>query len=186
VAIKHPLSTEELSQSHTEMHNIIAVDPNAPTDSITVDGNGIVALAKPAYCSVTVTSTATEVPLTNYDPFDEDKYSSFASTANVTESNIAYTQANGRFTVTNAGVYSITFTVNVLTAAVVAMAMKILVDGVEVYTISPMTHTSTDPNMFSTTIIKSLTAGQYINANLTCASNVTAYPGTTMTISLVR
>jgi len=185
MSIKHPLFSETLDAAdHTEMHNIIAVDPTAPVDSITVDSSGIVALAKPAYCSVTVTSTATAA--TNYNPFDADNYSSFTSTANVTESNIAYTQADGRFTVTNAGVYSITFTVNVLAAAVVAMQMNILVDGVGAYTISPLVHTSTDPNMFSTTIIKSLTAGQYINANLTCANNVTAYPGTTMTISLVR
>ena len=136
------------------------------------------------YLSVTTTvdSNASAV---EFDVFDEDNYSAFASTANVTAKGITFTPKDGRFTVANAGIFQIT--INFCLNNVVTSQNEVIIElnDVEIYNHRVGIHPSVDPAIVSITIIKSMTANQYLNfrvENVTGSNTTTAQDGTSITI----
>ena len=116
MAVAQPVSTDYLnSPDHSALHRIIAADTSAPTESISVDSNGIVSETKQSRVRVGLSAnqsvpniTATKIQLNSetYDNLGE-----FDSTTNY------------RFTATTAGYYQVNAMV----------ALTITVDGSMLY-----------------------------------------------------
>jgi len=136
------------------------------------------------YASVT-TLADSNAQAGEFDVFDEDNYSLFSSTNNVTARGITFTSSDGRFTVDKAGIFQITINFILNVSANSNTDITIQVNGADIYTHLVRTHAGVDPAVHSITIIKLLAADDFINfltENVTGANTTTAQDGTTATI----
>jgi len=152
-------------------------------DDVEIDGSLYVDTPI-GYCSITVTATGNAG--TSRDIFDEDNYTTFTSTNNVAASEITYTSTDGRFTVTNAGVYLIYAEVLMIASASDEYQFDIQVNGASTYSGHDIfTHTAVDVKSSSMMLIKSLSANDYINViykSQDGVDTVTPQDGSTMTM----
>lgn len=131
------------------------------------------------YCSVTTTADST-ASSAEYSVFDEDNYSAFGSDANVTARNITFTSTDGRFTVTNAGIYVIQVTLLLMGASTTLCDLTVKVDGSDVYDYPAIVHSAVDPPTRTIMIMQDLSASSYVEvyvdgatANVTCNAGCT-------------
>ena len=99
--------------------------------------------------------------------------------------NITFSSGDGRFTVSNAGIYiiSIQFGLNVVTSSNNDHVIK--VNGAATYDHNFRVHSGVDPAIHTVTLIKSLSANDYVTfhvENTTSTNTTTAQDGTTATI----
>jgi len=140
------------------------------------------ATAARGYVSVTTTADAT-ASAAEYDIFDEDNYAAFTSTANVTSNLITFTQADGRFTVAEDGIYVMMIKINATAASTGAVTVKVKDGGTAFYTDTNFyIHTSVDPQTMTIPLARSLSANDYINVTVDGGSNVVAESGCTFTM----
>lgn len=136
-----------------------------------------------AFCSVTSDDTSTASSAL-YDIFDQDNYpgATLNTTANVTAKNITHTKTNGRFTVGVAGIYEITVTVIPFSISSATFTLEIRDNWVAFFSKACMfTHSALDPTAQSITVIRALSATDYINV-LVNGTALTMIPGTTMSM----
>lgn len=138
------------------------------------------------YASVTVDSKSDSFS-TEFNPFDEDNHTTFASTANVAESGIDYTNADGRFTVDTAGSYRVWgfLTLENLSGTFPAnCTMRFKINDVTQFSMPIGIHAAADPWTYPFGFIFDLTAGQYATVTIEedAADNIRSIEGTTLSI----
>ncbi len=136
-----------------------------------------------AFLSITSDDTST-VSSVSFDVWDQDNYpgATLNTTDNIpTAKNISLDKTNGRFTVDEDGIYEITFTLLATSTAFVVVLVDIQDGGVSFYSHNWIVHASVDPTAQSVTVIRSLSATDFINV-LVNGTSVIIEPGTTMSI----
>ncbi len=143
-------------------------------------------LAK-AWASVTLDSDAT-ASAAEYNPFDEDNHAAFSSTANTTARDVVFTQADGRFTCTCAGVYRLTIPLIMSISSSAAVKVKLKRSGTTFYDHNVQVHSSVDPVERTFSVIKDCTAGQYfeITVDSQSASTLQILDGSTFNVERVN
>jgi len=157
---------------------------------LTVSGDltvGKITSTASGYLSITTTASSTATAL-EFDVFDEDNYATYTFDSNVTADGITYTQANGRFTANSDGIYliTVTFILNISSSGLVVLAVKD--NGAAFYSHDFYIHSAVDPVIRSISVIRGLSNNDYINVTLDSsgAGTLSAYDGTTMTISKMK
>jgi hypothetical protein len=155
MAILQPASGDKTnSPDHSLMHRIIAVDPAAPVESLTVDSDGDTSSNVPYGCFIstvnqTIANTTTAYPIT---------YTNALDSRSVTLSN------NSRINIAKTGDYLITFSVICRSSAPnKTMDIWLTVDGTNIA--NSNTHFSfvgsANEKVVTVTFIQDFTAGQY-------------------------
>ena len=138
----------------------------------------------PAYVSIT-TDEISNGSSGELDPFQDSSYAAYKFNTNVTASGITYTSVDGRFTVANDGIYHIEVNAYLQDSGADLVTLRIKDTGVTVWTASPAVDSTVDPVELSASLIRSMSAGDYIEFTfdatvaLRLANSV---PGTTMNI----
>ena len=140
----------------------------------------------PAHVSVT-TTLSSDASTDEFNVFDEDNYTVYGDDDNVTSVGITFTQTNGRFTVTDAGKYLITMTwiIQLEEATTYSHDCILKLNGTQFYNHNIQVLNTADPVSHTISIIKDMSASQYITAHQkhSHASNTSrSIDGTTMTI----
>ncbi len=143
-----------------------------------------------AYISITTDEATAAGTAAIFDVFDEDNYGGTLSrTDNVTASGITFTPADGRFTVNVTGIYEITFTAFLSTNGITLDCNIIFGDSGAAFFTHPMAiHTAIMPTMRTITVIRSLTANDYINCFIDNveADAITANAGCTLSMHKIN
>ena len=140
-----------------------------------------------SYCSITTTANSTASTSTR-DIFDEDNYSAYTSDANVTASGLVYTQSDGRFTFTNAGIYLITISLNLQINSPDEIDIILKKNGTAFYEHDTYIHSAVDPVFRTITLIKSMDAADYLNVFVGSSDgvdSVTFHSGCSCTINRI-
>lgn len=153
------------------------------TERMRIHDSGEIDLVVQPRLSLTVDDTST-ASAALYDVFDEDNYGGAVTTIdNITETQITYTETDGRFTVDRTGTYQILCTLFLTVSTTSVIDISLNVDGVSVWSASPTVNPSVDPSERTICILKTLSAANYVNVTVDGASsNVTVDAGTTMNI----
>ncbi len=150
---------------------------------IVTNGSAVLRWVEPASASVTVTVTSSNFQ-TEFNVFDEDNYSAFASTANLTAENVTFTSTDGIFDVTLAGKYNVECMFVANSAGIQDILLIVKVNTVDVYNHLFRCHSGVDPAIYPVTLILDLAAGDNITFHMDAqsATNLTARGGTTANI----
>lgn len=154
---------------------------NTGTFSCGSDQSGGTGGGTASYISVTTESTST-ASSAEIDIFQSSSYSALTTTTNAS-SGITYTPADGRFTLDNDGVYRITLNAVINGGTLTNVIMKL--NGTSFFTHDVYIHTSVDPVTRGFTVIKSLTAGDYLEFAVDGGS-LTMIDGTTVSINSIE
>lgn len=143
-----------------------------------------------AYCCVYTTQQST-ASLGPVNPFDEDNYASYGSTAVVTAAGITYDSTDGSFTVDAAGIYKVDITNMLLaTSSAIYYDLRVYVDGVQKYVQGFIrANSAVQPTPHTAAILLSCAASDPITYTITIsgAGAITFACGksTTMTINRI-
>lgn len=124
-----------------------------------------------------------------YDVFDQDNYGgTMDNQQHLTASGITWTPADGRFTVTNAGIYQVVAVLNLVKAtAANTVTCNVNKTGVLYFSKSPLVGTVADTTFITIPLIVSMAASDYLNftVNSDDANTVQAEDGTRLTIARI-
>jgi len=153
-----------------------------------VTSNGVAVGSVTDYLSTTSIDTST-ASSAEYNIFDQNNYPSATlnTTDNVTQTNIALTKVDGKFTVDNAGLYRIDCTYIIGTSSSARTDCVIKKNGTPVYDHDFLIHSSVDPAPFALSILLSLADDDYLTFHVECLTSATTtiQPGTTVTITRI-
>ena len=151
------------------------------TSWVSLTSGGAAASTAGDYISQTINANSNSLG-TLYDVFEAANYGTFASTANAVNG-FVFTQADGRFTAANDGVYTINATLNLESSANTLADIIVRVNGVDVYNEDIFVHSVVDPVERSVVIVRSLNANDFVELLVDgTTANITTNGGTTMTI----
>ena len=147
-----------------------------------------------AYLSIT-TDEDSAASAAEYDVFDDANYVGVLDfTDNVlgaaaadpfTTKNVTFTRSNGRFTVNEDGIYAISISVLMQAVSVTPeVVVRIKDGGAAFYSHQTEIHSAIDWHTFAVTVIRSLSAGDFINVTIDSqtATTIIVGDGTTMSI----
>jgi hypothetical protein len=162
----------------------------SPTTAITVGSTPTTwendAAVTNGWASETVT-TSSSASSAEFDMFDQTNYGGTPPTTNVTANNVTYTPADGRFTADVDGIYKLEAVVYLTTSATAAVNLRVRVNGSQVWIAAPLVNSNADPEERTISLIRTLSAGDYVEftADSATASTVTIVAGTTANIQKI-
>jgi len=77
--------------------------------------------------------------------FDGDNYTSFTETNVITTKNIGFVEEDGAFRLYQARPHMVTMNLTMLAGAIITVKISVEADSVEIFSVSPMVHSSVDP-----------------------------------------
>jgi hypothetical protein len=126
--------------------------------------------------------------------FDEDNYASFTETNMITSSSIGFDESTGAFSLYQARPHMVTMNLTMLAGAIITVKISVEADSVEIFTVSPMVHSSVDPVERTVSFLVAGPTVAEMNAGTSKelifyvtppSSNVTIVAGTSITIYAV-
>ena len=77
--------------------------------------------------------------------FDEDNYASFTETNMISTKSIGFDESTGAFSLYQARPHMVTMNLTITATAIITVKISVEADSVEIFTVSPMVHSSVDP-----------------------------------------